>query len=397
MSNDKCPHCGSTNLGPGGCNNCGVGTLLPPPPPASTADTAGSGQIPPPSSTALSLLPAVIPAAAAGGEPTPKDFQDADRDLTNATTQEEKDKAWEVWENTLFNYRDRGYSLVTLIGLSGAGKTFYANRLRRELRLRKGWTVDPFEEDTILQTDRKIECTQIVRNGRRRRRRVLADCDGEAYREAIERLLKGEPVADLLRRYVMITSLASAYILMVPAPEQRDKTKDLIERFGVIVSAILALQLRLRETGNAKEVVRRGLTPEDLRLAKESEFTSERPVHVLFSQADRFQTLAPYTEDPLQYAIARAPELVRTIDNHFTNYRFDFVSAFYGHPHTNGTKGAVPVDYSQPHYGVVPAFDWIDTMIERPRFHKYDTRVAMSVRSLVDSAFRKTAKSKEVR
>src|SRR5262245_65112461 len=131
---------------------------------------------------------------------------------------------------------------------------------------------------------------------------------------------------------------------MVPPPEEARRAKDLIDRFGLIVSAILALQRRLRETGDPKAVVQEGLRPSDVREAKEFEFTSDRPVQVLFSQADRFPTLEQYIGDPLGYAITHAPQLVRTIDNHFTNYRYDFVSAFHGHP--NGENATTQVDYT---------------------------------------------------
>ncbi|MDP9190655.1 MAG: hypothetical protein M3P06_03020 [Acidobacteriota bacterium] len=315
-------------------------------------------------------------------------YQGATEQLENAATEREKEIAWQTWEDVVFQYYEDGYQIVTLIGFSMAGKTFFANRLRYELSL-DGWNVDPRAEDKrIERTAAKIDWTQLTRGGKHPRRRVLADCDGEAYRESIDDLIKGDSVDENLRRYVLMTALASAYILMVPASATLEPTgdaDDLVGQFDVIVNAILTLQRRLRETGDARKVVREGLTGTFVRKALVHEFQCDRPIHVLFAQADKLSQVEQYESDPAVYAMTHARTLYKRIDNRFTNYRFDFVSAFAGYD-DNSEK---PIDYSLPHYGALAAFDWIDGMIEKPPLWKLTTAAAMRTRRLLDGGFRK--------
>jgi hypothetical protein len=318
-------------------------------------------------------------------------LQQASDAMDGAQTAEEKDQSFESWENKVFDYYDKGFRIVTLIGFSGAGKTFFAHRLRRELAM-NDWTSVPEHSDTVVQSAATIEWTQLVKRGAHPHRRVLADCDGEAFRTAVEHLLHGKDIGPDLRRYMVITALASAYILMLPAPALLDRrnnvqTSRLIERFDVIVKAILALKRSVRESGDAREAVRRGLKREYVLEALEHEFRCEQPLHVLFAQADKLPASQQYDRDPHMYALLHANTLYRTIESHFSSYRFDFVTAFDGHLENIGGE----VDYNLPSYGTVAAFDWIDRMLEGGRLRRMQTAAAMKVRRLIDGRFRKSA------
>lgn len=372
----KCSSCGNDDLNPadGYCKNCLQPFENPAAPPQQ-----------------------LIPAEEAAGQPdqppidepsSMRTLIEASRQLDGAQTAQEKQNAWETWEKAVFDYHDQKFRIITLIGFSTAGKTFFANRLRRELRLRDRWNVDPREQETIVKTTAKIDWTQLVRHGKwNRRLRVLADCDGEAYRQSIESVLKEESLPDNFRRYVLITALASAYILMVPAARGIGLEDDnLADRFDVIVNAILSLQRRLRETGDAQRVVKEGLQREQLRKALQLEFHCDRPILVLFAQADKVPNIQDHESDPLAYAMMHAKTLYRTIDNHFTNYRFDFVSAFCGHDDSRA------LSYDLQHHGALDAFDWVDDMVEHPRLWRYRTAAATRARWLFDSQFRRDRK-----
>lgn len=367
----KCPSCGGTDFSTDGfCSTCGQLLVT-----ESVTDRAG------PSASA--------PAADATVEPpAPTALQVAEHRVQEAGNEEERQEAWQSWEDTVFAYYNDQFRIATLIGFSMAGKTFFANRIRRELALRKGWNVHPTEKTNIVKTEPTIECTQLVHQGKPPRRRLLADCDGEAYRESVAAMLEGANVQTTLRRYVLITALASAYVLMVPVvrPDNSmpDDDTDMSKRFDVIVSAILALQWRLREVQDVKQVVRDGLTAEMVRTAKLHEFHCDRPIHILFAQADRFKEVQQHDADPLVYAMRHAKKLYRVIDKHFATYRFDFVSAFAGHKSV--TTGVV--NYDLPEHGALAAFDWIDAGIERPRLWRHSTRAALAARGAIDGEFR---------
>ena len=207
-----------------------------------------------------------------------------------AATEEERQIAYETWEERVFQYYDKGFRIVTLIGFSGAGKTFLAHRLRRELS--DDWTVLPPHADVIRGTDITIEWTQLVSKSDEPRRRVLADCDGEAFRLAIDALMNGRDIDPQMRRSIVITALASAYILMLPAGELIDRSKykltgRLVERFDMIVKAILALQRIVQQSRDAREALHEGLKMEAIAEALQYEFRCEQPIHVLFAQADK--------------------------------------------------------------------------------------------------------------
>ena len=319
-----------------------------------------------------------------------QEVEDATEAMELATTEEERQVAYETWEERVFQYHDKGFRIITLIGFSGAGKTFLAHRLRRELT--DDWTVLPPHADVIRGTDITIEWTQLVSKTKEPRRRVLADCDGEAFRLAIEALMNGRDIDPKMRRSIVITALASAYMLMLPADELIDRSKyklthRLVERFDMIVKAILALQRIVQQSRSAREALHQGLRMDSIAEALQYEFRCEQPIHVLFAQADKMPDHHQHDDDPNMYALSHARTLYRTIESHFTNFRFDYCCAFEGH-HANE---AYEVDYNLPSYGTVAAFNWIDEMLEASPRDRRKTAAAMKIRRLVDPAFRKAS------
>jgi hypothetical protein len=178
---------------------------------------------------------------------------------------------------------------------------------------------------------------------------------------------------------------------MLPAAGVLDRSRDaktnrLIERFDVIVKAILALQRSVRET-NPREAISRGLRRDDVLKSLEYEFECDLPIHVLFAQADKLPQGHQYDRDPHTYALQRASSLYHTIESHFTTFRFDFACAFDGYRENVGGN----VDYNLPSYGTVAAFNWIDEMIDGGKIKRAQTAAAMKARRIVDGRFRKAA------
>lgn len=329
------------------------------------------------------------------GAPSPvesvEELQAASDATASAGSAEDQERKLQNFEEMVLQRYERGFRGVTLIGFSKAGKSFFANRLRHELEL-GDWTSEPTFRDTIPKTDAVIDWTQLVRRGDLNHRRMLADCDGEAFSKAVDLLVANQSIDAYYRRYVVVTAVASAFILVLPAPallkRQGDtETSHLIARFGSIVKAILAVQRSVRESG-VRSAIHAGLQRDYLVESMESEFRCNLPIHVLFAQADRLPKGQQYDLDPHMFALFHAPTLYRTVEKYFPTFRFDFVCAFDGH--RENLSGAV--DYDLPHYGAVPAFEWVDRMIDGGRIKRAETAVAFKARRLVDSAFRKSTK-----
>jgi hypothetical protein len=359
----KCPNCGSTdiNLETRTCRNCNQ-------PIDAAPQTAEEKQ-------GVALLQSI---------------EEASQAIVVATTEDERRAAYETWEERVFDIYDQGYRIITLIGFSSAGKTFLAHRLRFELA--DQWNVLPPPADSIRGTAATIELTRLTSKEAKPRRRVLADCDGEAYRNIGEAAVQNRDIDANMRRSIVIAALASAYILVLPANELIDRkahkgTAFLTQRFGAIVQLIMALQRIAGQAGGAREALRRGLKLDAVADALQHEFRCEQPIHVLFAQADKLPVDQKYADDPHMFALTYAKTLYRTIESNFTNFRFDFVCAFDGHTENEANE----VDYELPCYGTVAAFDWIDRMLDATPRERRRTAEAMKIRRRFDSAFRKIA------
>ena len=352
----KCPSCGSTdiNFETRTCRNCG--------------DSIDATPLP--EEGALMLI------------------QEASDAMEDATTEEEQRAAYNTWEERVFDFHDQGFRIITLIGFSGAGKTFLANRLRFELT--DDWKVLPAHADVIEGTGLTIELTQLVSKEAEPRRICIADCDGEAFRVVGEAALQNRDIDWKMRRSIVITALASAYILVLPAAELIDPrsfrlTNFVVQRFGTIVQLIMALQRIARSAGGAREALQQGLRLDAVGEALQHEFRCEQPIHVLFAQADKLPKGQRHEDDPHLFALTYAKTLYRAIESNFTNFRFDFACAFEGH----NANDAFEVDYNLPSYGTVAAFNWIDGMLAASPRDRRETATAMKIRRLFDPTFRK--------
>lgn len=359
-----CPQCGSSdvNLQSGFCNACGSALNAAPQP-------------------ALQLVRSTPTTGTAPEEDAADEPGQAQR-IEQAAQQGN----WETWERAVFDAYDQGFRIVTLIGFSMSGKTFFANRLREQFRNVPNWTVWPEEKDEIPKSDLGIEVTEIVRHGWRKRKYLLADIDGEAYSQSVERSSgSGGPVE---RRYALLIALASAYVLMIPSHVDL-YGHTLVRRFDTIVGYILAMQQRLRETRDVRAAVAQPLTETDRRQALRESIRCAAPVQILFAQADLFSDVAKHDADPYAFAINNAKTLYHAIGKHFAVHRFDFVSAFAGYTQNQGSK----VDYRLPAYGTKAAFEWIDRMTTPPPLarplYKKSTRAAQAMRWLLDPSYRR--------
>jgi hypothetical protein len=279
-----------------------------------------------------------------------------------------------------------------LIGYSSGGKTFIANRLRRELRLSPHWTASPGEQSIIKKTEHQIDWTEIVKHRGPSRRYLLADVDGDGYRASVA-YLTDEPLEPRVwRRYVLLTALASAYVLVLPARADLNEsdpfnTEKLVDRFDVIVGVMLTLHQRIREATDVRTAVNEPVTKDDWRKALREDIRCPQPVHVLFAQADRCDEVTKSERDPYVYAMRHATSLYQTIDKHFATHRFDFVSAFDGHQANSNYL----VDYKCPTYGTLAAFEWIDRMISGGSLFRRTTAAAKAARRIFDPSFRRNA------
>jgi hypothetical protein len=426
-----CPKCTKETFENGQCSNCGYDDLQIGPPPALTTTTPAAAEArvtptappkpaappvtravasapdapapqsvpprppaprpvppPPPSAPPVSPFERVASPATSPPDPLPAKPQTSTAEALN-----ENENKWEKWEEQLVRAYEEGFRIITLIGFSGAGKTFFANRLRRELRLAPQWAVSPGEADVIRRSAAEIEWTEITRHDRRPRRYLLADVDGEAYRASVQQLVGKQQTDPKMRRFLLLTAVASAYVLMIPARAALDtkdlerQTEKLVDRFDIIVGVILALRKRLAEkSGNVRAAVLEPITEEHCRLALRDELTCSQPVHVLFAQADTYDDIAVQERDPYIYAMRNGNTLYRTVNKHFPTHRFDFVTAFDGHQENYASL----VDYGLPAYGTTAAFDWIDAMCSDRVLATRMTAAAKITRSIIDGGFRKT-------
>lgn len=359
MSTTKCPSCGSTdiNFETRTCRNCG-----------DSIDAAPQAE----SAPRLRLI------------------EQASDAMEHARTESEREAAYEKWEEAVFDYYDDGFRIITLIGFSEAGKTFIAHRLRYELA--DDWEVWRPHASVIPRTGVTIELTQLVSREKPPRQRVLADCDGEAFKAITAAALENRDIDANMRRSIVISALASAYMLIMPAAElinrkTHSRTNVLVERFGTIVQLIMALQSVVKTEGNARKALQKGLRLDTVARALRHEFRCEQPIHVVFAKADNVPKDQRDQDDPHVFALTHARPLYRTVESNFTNFRFDFATAFEGYQDNVSSE----VDYELPSYGTVAAFNWIDAMIDADPRDRKRTAAAMKIRRLFDPAFRKLA------
>lgn len=324
---------------------------------------------------------------------------------------EEDEKLDADYLETLSAY-DRKQAIVTVIGFSGSGKTFWVNRLRDELPNRFWRSSEPAAEE-ILKSPAGIELTRFVppaSEGRSSRPYLMVDCAGESFVQAMEtqdstRRLEGASV----RSYLVALAFASAYVLVIraedlfafreestlEATQTSRKLRSVVNGFYRTIGAMVVARERLARQ-KAAEFLRQGISREELdKIFERSHLRCSQPIYVALAQADKLvETLGGegLEADPFLFALRRGRKLFNAIHQSFDHYRFDFLSAFYGH------DGSTKPNYGDEHYGAVDAFEWIHRHV-RPhgsrlsfpwRYAKGEvpTRHVVGLRRKLDPVFR---------
>ena len=322
------------------------------------------------------------------------------------------------YQRLLSAHRD-GRPIVAVLGFFDSGKTFLVNRWRDILATQ--WRVSPpAKRGEIPISHEGLETTLLTAESRVPHYRdglsyVIADCAGESFRIGRQSKLGGLK-GESARPYLAALGLASAYVLVIPAPDlhgvedpdlsegRRRLLQETFDRFAEILAAIVVAQERLEDEGeNAETFLKKGISGEELnRAIADADYRCRRPILVLFSQADRLGdgTDAPhYDHDPFLQIARAQPALFNRIRSFFLYYHFDYLSAFEHH-----AKGSTIPDYECRHFGAKEAFSWLHTWLAygdgtyrnliRRLFHGMaPTDWVVKARSSVDPAFRRALRA----
>lgn len=311
--------------------------------------------------------------------------------------------------------------IVSVIGFGNSGKSFFVNRLRQDLPSGP-WKVWPRAAEIIDTTPEGIELTRLVPTDVRLSRGrnhgyVVVDCAGESFVQALEGQFKtGTLDGVLARSYLAAISLASALILVIRTEDilemsraeqaklsdadrsQREFVrKQIVNGFEDIINVLVVSRERLLKE-EPEAFLRHGLSREELAEAfKRNQNLCRQPLLVAFSQADRlgnvYRREDAYDADPFSFAMASAPTLVNAVHRTFKHYRFDFMSAFYGHNADGPDRRNA--DYELPSYGARDVFLWIHNLLQpRPWTQPFKlarrpipTRHVVRLRRRLDSDF----------
>ena len=309
--------------------------------------------------------------------------------------------------------------IIAVLGFADSGKTFLVNRWRSLLATQ--WRVmPPAGRGEIPSSPEGLELTLLaaepsVPHFRDGLSYVIADCAGESFRHGRRASLNGLR-GDDLRPYLAALGLASAYVLVIPAPdvhgiadteiseERLRKLQDTFDRFSEILGAVVVAEERLEEEGEAVETfLKKGISGAELRQASaDGAYRSRRPIIVLFSQADRLGNESiseDYDQDPMLQIARAQPAFFNRIRSFFLYYHFDYLTAFE-HQHESST---IP-DYGCRHFGAVEAFAWlhnwlayrhdtIGNLIRRLNWGLAPTDWVVGLRKKVDPKFRRALKA----
>lgn len=311
--------------------------------------------------------------------------------------------------------------IVSVIGFGDSGKSFFVNRLRKELP----WKCSRHPAKKIGRNPEGIELTRFVprdvrMRGGRNHGYVVVDCAGESFVQALEsQFTSGKLGGVLARSYLTAMAFASAYILVIRAEDflplsraqrdhlpaearvQREFIEDkIVAGFDEFINTVVVSQERLRSE-SPETLLRKGLSRPELENAfKRNHNPCRQPLCVVFSQADRLEKVHgqddSYDADPFVYALRRASTLVNAVHSNFHYYRFDYLSAFYGHDADARGDDRVRPDYDLPSYGAKEAFLWLHNLLTpRPWLFRpsriargeVPTRHLVTLRRKMDSAF----------
>jgi hypothetical protein len=283
------------------------------------------------------------------------------------------------------NAFEKGKRIITVIGFANSGKSFFVNRLRNDL-VQGPWRCAPGPQDKIATSPEGLELTRLTPFKQRRGQflnYVVVDLAGESFMKALDNR-EGQEIAGFsIHSYLAAMAFASAYIFLIrfedirglvdgAASDESKKVRNLLANFHAILGCIAVSAERLRRSrfhpssGETPEkFLTSGISKQELDDAFDGRLRCDKPICVLFSQADRVVQAAKsegfddnYDCDPLMFAMQRTPGLYNPISDTFRNFRFDFLSAFEGH--VSGPR----VNYRLPSHGALEAFLWIHGFLD---------------------------------
>jgi hypothetical protein len=306
---------------------------------------------------------------------------------------------------------EKGKRIITIIGFANSGKSFFANRLRSDLQ-EGGWRCEPGAEDNIATTSLGLVLTKLTPPRQRKGRPlnyVLVDLAGESFRDALERRFQeGRKIEGFsASSYMAAMAFASAYVLLIRFEDVRGilqgasgeyvpKVQNMLKNFHDILGCIAIGAERLRRGESPGDLLEKGISKDELSDAFDRELRCDKPICVLFSQADRVEGELgegrdDYDQDPLLFAMQKLPRLYNPISTTFRDFRFDFMSAFRGH--NTGTR----VDYRLQSHGALEAFLWLHGLLNQGHYildwprrlarGSMPTRRAIEIRRWLDRDF----------
>ncbi|MES1245882.1 MAG: hypothetical protein ABUT39_30020 [Acidobacteriota bacterium] len=302
-------------------------------------------------------------------------------------------------------------AIVTVIGFGGSGKTFWVNRLRDELPNRS-WRSNELPEEEITLSPAGIQLTKFIppaEAGRASRPYLVVDCAGESLVQALERQsgtdsLKGSAV----RSYLVALACASAYVLVINAEQllqyreeislnatqttrkNQEVIRTIIDGFYKIIAGMVAARERLAGGQDPEKFLREGVSREELgKIFERSHLRCPQPLYIALAQADlliKDTGNDGVDSDPFLFALQYGRKLFKAIHPTFDQYRFDYLSAFYGHD-----GSSIRPNYSNKHFGAVEAFEWIHDRVSSIRGvtrNTISTRESVEMRLRLDPQFR---------
>ncbi|MDP9120096.1 MAG: hypothetical protein M3O15_01815 [Acidobacteriota bacterium] len=322
-------------------------------------------------------------------------------------------------------------SIISVIGFSESGKSFFVNRLL-DLMLERAWDCRPAPKDQIPTSSEGLQISHLVpvnegrASGRLDHSYLLVDCAGESFQQAFDSQWQDGMLAGTkTRSYLTALGLASAYILVLraedllvtaegdgppsPGRPSGDYLNRMLNTFYQILDGIIVAKERLRSQ-SPEEFLRQGISKQELDAAAlRTRRHFRQPLAIVFSLADRLEDLPgaddAYDLDPYLFALPRAGKLFKAVTKTFDYHRFDFLSSFYQHD-AKGPADKTRVNYRLPSYGAAEIFDWVRELIHptipvlgttlRMARGRVPTRHAVMLRKLVDGGFRRALRQGRV-
>jgi hypothetical protein len=210
-----------------------------------------------------------------------------------------------------------------------------------------------------------------------------------------------------VRSYLVALACASAYVLVINAEQllqyredislnatqttrrNQEVIRTIIDGFYKIIAGMIAAREHLAAQGDPEKFLREGIPREELeKIFERSHLRCQQPIYVALAQADRLvdgDGDDSLDSDPFLFALHHGRKLFNAIHQTFDHYRFDFLSAFYGH------DGGTRPNYFDKHFGAVDAFEWIYDHVSPSRIsagRQIPTRQTVELRTKLDPVFR---------